>query len=366
MSPAAIDNTLKGDMLPALRLLESVLRDGRPIAPEYPLIFGRGHAGQVVALSEGEDVVSACTVLPRDFVTPQATLRMGLIGSVATDPAFRRRGCASRVLAAAERALEAQGCVLSLLWADDPRWYLARGYHPVGCELDWGLPGALEERLPEPIGVRPAAQADRAAIHALYTEHPVRVDRGAHETAALLSCPSMDVLVRERDGAVVAYACRGRGQDLANTVHEWGGAAADVLPLLRAHMARSDGDVFLMAPPSAEELARALDELGCLPSAGVLGLAKVLDRGAVGSLLAGLVEPAGSVVIEEGADPRAPVVALVGRDGESEAELEDELLLGLLMPPFGVREDVQRVADRFGITLAGVPLDAFAWGLDSI
>lgn len=366
MTLPASSEAVKDDVLPAVGLFERVLRGGEPIAPEYPLIFGEGHAGRIVALSDAGEVVSACTILPRDLVTPAATLRVGLIGSVATDPAFRRRGCASRVLEAAEEALRERGCVLSMLWADDPRWYVARGYHPVGSELDYALPPELEERLPEALGVRPATPADRPAIHALYSAHSARVDRTGRETDALLRCPSMDVLVRQRDGAVVAYACRGRGQDLKNTVHEWGGAPDDVLPLLRAHMARSEGDVYLMAPTTAQDLAERLAELGCVPSAGVLALGKLLDRRAAGELLGTLVEPADRLVVEESVDPQHPTVAILEPDGESRAELNDDVLLGLLMPPLGIREDVQLVAERFELEFVGAPLDPFAWGLDSI
>ena len=101
-------------------LMERVLRGGAPLAAEYPLVFEHGFPGRIVALEEHGDVRSACGILVRDFAIGAARVRAGLIGSVTTDPAWRRRGLASRLLDRAEAMLAHDGCSLALLWADEP------------------------------------------------------------------------------------------------------------------------------------------------------------------------------------------------------------------------------------------------------
>src|SRR2546422_286103 len=80
-------------------------------------------------------------------------------------------------------------------------------------------PPALASKLPRSDGARPLVLRDVPAVHALYRRHTTRVERSAAETAALLDCPRMSCLVRQRAGQVVAYACMGRGRDLADVIH---------------------------------------------------------------------------------------------------------------------------------------------------
>lgn len=367
MSPTSTQ--IKEGLTPAVELMQRVLRDGAPLADEYPLVFRTGFPGRVVALSDAQGPRSACAILARDFVMPGARLSVGLIGSVSTDPEYRGRGLATRVLNEAEEALAKLGCSVAMLWGDDPSFYYRRGYRPVGHECDFEISNAKRERLPEPRGARPARPADAKAIHSLYRSHPVRVDRTVDETTALLECPEMQTIVIERSGEPVAYACLGRGQDLAGIVHEWAGATEDVLALLRAHLEsmlstpQTTGAVYVMVPPTASDLRDRLVSLDFASLDGVLGLGKVLDRAAVGLALQERIHPEGSVLVEDDAHGAARVY-LVGRT--CGVELTDDDLLHLLMPARGIRTEIDDLAKGFGLDLAGLPLQPFCWGLDSI
>jgi GNAT superfamily N-acetyltransferase len=347
--------------------MERSLPGGAAVADDYPLVFGPGDAGGVLTLDEDGATRSACAVLERELVGPGVRIKAGLIGSVATDPDHRGRGLATRLLADAEEELRARGCAIGLLWAEDDSFYLARGWRPAGWERDWCLDNRGRELLPEAIGVREATAADADALHALYRTHEARSERTLEEARTLLACPGMTTLVLEREGAPVAYACLGRGVDFPGVVHEWGGDAESVLALTRAHLERrfaadEEGVVGLIAPPTATDLEAALTDLGVPAMEGLLGLARVLDRAALGGLLAERVSPAGSVVVRE--DVRGAHVYLVGET--CGVELDDDALLSLLLPARGRSEDVLELASAFGLSLGGLPLLPFCWGLDSI
>jgi GNAT superfamily N-acetyltransferase len=352
----------------ARALIERVHRGGSALAEEYPLVFAPRSGGRLIALGDGDDAHSACTLLVRDFVMEDEIVRCGLVGSVATHPDRRRQGLATWLLVEAETALAGEGCVLAMLWAEDPLFYLARGWCPIGAERDLVLPATLSASLPRAEGVRPLAPGDAPAVHALYERHAARVARTSAETEALLGCPGMQVLVREREGAVAAYACLGRGLDLADAIHEWGGAVDDVLALVRAHLEQrfppgsgGNGRLFLMAPEGAE-LARALEAAGAEGHAGILALGRILDRPAAAALLDRRLAPAGGArAIETDDGPRFLVSGPAG-----EAALDDDGLLALLLPAVEVRDEVLRFLEGFGLASARVPLSAFAWGLDSI
>jgi hypothetical protein len=177
----------------------------------------------------------------------------------------------------------------------------------------------------------------------------------------------MSTLVLERDGAVVAFACLGRGADLSNVVHEWGGAADDVLALLRAHLAGrcaagGQDTLYLMAPSNDHGLVRRLTELGCEAAMGILGLGRVLDHGACAELLQRLIGSAGTAAFHTSSE--GPGVRIATPCGQG--FLTDDLLLGLLFPAFGLDEEVQDLRRSFGLESARFPVELFAWGLDSI
>lgn len=349
----------------ALALMESVLRAGRPLAHEYPLVFGDGAPGGVETVEEDGDVRSACARLARTFVVRGERLRIGLVGSVVTDPDWRGRGLASRALDAACERLREQGCALALLWADEPGFYERRGWRALGHEVDFAVPADARARLPRCDSVRLGGARDALDLLRLHEHHATRVERSAEEMHALLAGPEMGCLVAERAGEPVAYACLGRGEDLRRVVHEWAGAPDDVLGLVRAHMDRErlagqPGDVVLMTPSDAAELHERLAALGMPRVDGVLAQGKILDVGGVVEWLQVLGGGRDAVARHGDAGP----VRLQGPRGE--IELSPPELAGLLLPPRADRAPIERVERATGCRFPGLPLAPFAWGLDSI
>jgi GNAT superfamily N-acetyltransferase len=333
------------------------------LAAEYPL-------GETLELSEDGAVRSACTLFVREFRVGARTLRGGLIGSVATDPAARGRGLATGLLARAEETLRARGCLFALLWADDPRFYLARGYAPFGAENDTLLVPELALSLPEPSGVRELRPGDAPFLHRMHARHGTRVERSLDEMRALLSVPGMLTLVRERPATPshpalpVAYACLGRGRDLADAIHDWAGEPDDVLALVRAHLERrfpagESGALFLMAPGAEPELAYRLLKLGAGTKRGILGLGKLLDGGAACALLGDVLrDPAAATW--DGAHARLRAVQ------GAPAELNLDALQALLFGGPEVADEAQKLLARLGYERARLPLEPFAFGLDSL
>lgn len=352
---------VREDPRAALGLMQDVLRAGGALAPDYPLVFNEGGPGRAVVIEEAGRVISTCAILERELRVGDRGLRVGLIGSVATAAECRGRGLASAVLARAEAELRAGGCLLSLLWADTPAYYVGRGYREVGAERDILLPPELVPQLPAPRGVREARAEDHAAMHALYRRHEQRVERSERESHELFQTPGMDVLVLEGAQGAEAYACCGRGEDLAGVIHEWAGAAKEVLACVSAHVARAgpDRQLVLMSPHAPNPVAEQLLALGCPSAVGVLGMGKLLDPEAAAGLLA---EACGAPqVYEAGAAGGCRLVL-----GESSVELTAAGLLDCLLPARAERAALESLGRRLGVPLEGLPLDAFVWGLDSI
>ncbi len=355
----------------ARALMSRMLRGGGPIASECPLVFDERFSGHILAFHEGNEVRSACAILAREFVIGETRVRGGLIGSVATDPAWQNRGLATALLIQAEAALQREGCAFACLWANEPEFYLRRGYGPIGCEEDFIVSPELRSQLPGFRGLRAMTRDDAGAIQRLYARHRSRLERTVEETAALLECPGMSTFVLERANEIVAYACLGRGADMPNVIHEWGGSDEDVLALVHAHLeARSSKDdavdetteLFFIAPPSAQELCERLRGMGAISHRGILGLGKILDRAAAAELLNRRIGNAGTVEVLE----RENSGAFHVRGPKDEGFLDDEGCLALLFGVEDVRAEVQSFLADFGLEDARLPLEPFAWGLDSI
>ena len=261
--------------------MTSVLRPGGDLALEYPLVFDEEGPGAHFALSEGDEVLSVCATLERELIYPGGRTLVGFIGSVATPPDARGQGHASRLLAEVEAALKERGCEHALLWADEPGFYQRRGYSLDGTETDFLVSKIPTALIDSELNVRPLHASDRGQVHELYTWHGARIERSARETARLLGCPEMRVLVATRGQEVEAYVCFGRGADLAGVVHEWGGSPAGVLACLAVLLERADS-LFVMAPGEPGPIGELLDECGAIRAAGRLGMTKPL--GAAGSL----------------------------------------------------------------------------------
>jgi len=347
--------------------MERVLRAGAPIAPEYPLVFGGAENAAFIVDEDGGQALSACALLERTLNIRGRTLRVGLIGSVATDPRSREQGRGASVLAAAEQELARRGALLAILWGDDADYYEKRGWRKIGWEIDFMIPPDCAENLPESLGVRERVPADDGEIHELYERHPERVVRSSAETSALLACPGMEVLVVERWGRIAGYTCLGRGADLCNVVHEWSGDAQALLALLREHFARRkarniEESLFLIAPPSAVDVAERLTKAGAQMSQGVVGLGKILRPLDAGVLAAELLDRRGGVsCVGAAADG---TVSFNGPKGQ--VSCTREALLELLFAPRAERKQVEDIGGQLGVPGVGLPLTPFLWGLDSI
>lgn len=359
---------LSGAASSARLLIERVHENVGSLDEEYPLVFEQSEGEHLLAIGEQGEARSACALLPRDFVfADRARLRGGLIGSVSTDPAFRGKGLGSLLINEAEKRLKDEQCAFSLLWAKEPGFYFRMGYCPIGIELDYAIDGAAARRLPAGQGVRPMREEDSRRIHRLYEKHEARLQRSEAETHALLRCPGMQTLVQERDGTLVAYACLGRGSDLQDVIHEWGGDAHDLLALIRAHHemrfgGEQDGVVYLMSPPFATDLHRVLDEAGIPVYEGFLGLAKIVDRERIAGFLDERLGEAGQAELIE--TPEGQCIRLSG-DGK-ETWIDDDAALALLFPVSDLREKGAELLGIVGIETTGLPVYPFAWGLDSI
>ena len=119
----------------------------------------------------------------------------------------------------------------------------------------------------------------------------------------------------------------------------------------------------MITPPSAHALHTRLRKLGADETCGVLGLAKLLDP-----------EPAAELIDRyTAADVRASVESNTGQathvtlwGPHMGRALSHAEILQLLFPARGDRTEIAGLESEVGASFAGLPLQPFAWGLDSL
>lgn len=245
----------------------------------WPQVYGARPLAVRVGLFDGDDLLSHAAARTAELMTGDGPRRVMLIGSVATAPQRRGEGLASALLDELAAIGRDEDCDLLLLWSDRWEFYARLGYAPAGTQQELRITAAARS-LP---GLRRARPADTAALHALHERKPLRVRRSLTDMAVLLSAGAMQTFVHERDGVVDAYACLGKGGDLAGWWHELGGedaVLAELLPAAMCELGLAAATVIL--PPYRRELPALLPAITSAHS-GVVALAARVTGGPVAS-----------------------------------------------------------------------------------
>jgi len=381
-----------GERRTVLSWLEAGLRPDRPgrLAKEYPFLLDESGPARHFTLFAGSVPLAHCVLLPRRIALLAGVLPVGFLSLVYTDPSARGRGHAGRVLRAAIRFARESGIGLVLLWSEADALYAREGFEPAGRETLLALNEAIVGRAlldarqalrTNAVGAAEAGRIlaiDRARpedwepIEALRAQRAARVVCDAREQMQRPSLPELEVRVaRGSDGRLLGFAMRGRGDDLQEVIHEWGGDPEAILLCCRSLLAdRGPGQsLMLLAPALPTELTWVCRRAGARLLSRPLAWMRITSAAALGEALVGLgldAEWRGLGALEdEASSPPRFRPAPSGRCAISQGELL-ELLFG---PPneraSGGRRDATGTAftaDR----MRGLPLPLFVWGLESI
>lgn len=240
----------------------------------YPHLFRpEAEADLYCAFENGKPIGHAAfrrTVL----VTGAGEQNAGFLGSVITAPSARRRGVASQLV----RAITARAEELLLdalyLWSDRWTFYERLGFEPAGHQLELVLrsrPGILAP------GLRPARAGDLLGILDLHRKKPLRVERSLHDLALMLATSDMMTMVLERNGAVAAYGCFGKGLDFRGWWHELGGTDEDVATLVLGTMeVLGQETARVLVPPYRAGMVAKMNSCIVERNQGIGALKKVL------------------------------------------------------------------------------------------
>lgn len=344
-----------------LHMLGGVLRPDNAslLAAEQPALHGDSATGDLHGVRDAGEFVAGAATVARKVITPRGSLRIGLVGCVATDPGHRRRGLAASVLESAKAHLLHEECDFALLWADDPLFYQKLGWHRAGTEWVYMVPPL--DGFDAPGTVRRYDAADLHEVERLRGRESVRNDRPRAESAHHYLSPGSHVYVYCEGGhPVSAYAAAGRGGDLDAVIHEYGGTVQGILActaaILREHYPNG---ALLLASPHRRGLMEILGGAGIQSECGAVGMFAILNPEAAASIL--------QKALPEGSHVGVHGDRFVCNISERSVELSHNEVLEAIMGCEGRRAVLECIETTLQIgKLTNLPVEPWFGGFDSI
>lgn len=360
--------------------LNEGLRNGRPgrLLSEYPLLFERNASAVPLTVWEGTTPIAFCLLWAVSFRVGVHRLRTGMISLVYTDPARRGRGHASHVVRAAIDHAAALDLGLLLLWSDLDSLYSSLGFVEAGSESLLVVDTKTVQRALQTEGTARGLQVDRATpadwpeIERLrgYRTSQLELDSGV--LARARSIPDLEVRVARDATGVRGFAMRGRGDDLAEVIHEWGGDAGAALLCCEALLDSHEpwNELFLMTPPASDPLSWSLRRAGARRIRNPLAWMRIASPTAFASDLASMLPGIAGLTLElePAGDETTCLARLRSARGEIRLELRRlfDALFGNAQPedPEACSNALEPAVGRAACDHLPIPL--FVWGLESI
>lgn len=257
------------------------------VAAEYPTALNLQNLNNIKVIFEEGQVVSHAVLRPTIVKTPSLFLKVGAVGSVVTDQAFRNKGFSKALIQDCLKSAEQQMCDFAILWTNLYDFYRKLGFELAGSEVSFVIDKELDLSqillANRPGGAAPYGQLkegvdiDPKAILKLYQKHTVTSLRSESEVKNYLSIPNARVFSLWDQGHLMAYAVLGKGEDLSGYIHEWGGSVSHLFYLLNAIRKQMSGPITIICPKHAENLIKQLGGQGLIRNDGYLGMIAITN-----------------------------------------------------------------------------------------
>ena len=191
-------------------------------------------------LKAGKRFAANVSVFPFVTVIEGRKLKVAGIGSVATDPDFRGKGYASRLMKHLDGRLREEGYDLSILWGF--RFYRSFGYEMAVPREKFYFSNRHLKPLPVQGKIRAAVPGDWNTMRWMFLKHPYHNERVLKYYGSLERRYQKDTQdpfwVLEKAGRVAAYAVFGRSWGGDWEVMEWGGEPEGAAALIQNALVR--------------------------------------------------------------------------------------------------------------------------------
>ncbi len=323
------------------------------ISHEYPTALNPNNMHNMRIITEDEKVISHAVLKPIIVKTPVCIFKIAAIGSVVTQATHRGQGFSTKVIEECLAEAKAQDCDLSILWTNLYDFYRKLGFELAGNEVSFVIDQELGALSPT-YRYLDTHQVSSDAILRLYNQHTVTNYRTSEDIRKYLQIPNTHVYTAwDASGQLAAYAVEGKGADLTDYIHEWGGGVSALQSLLTYIFKTKKRAFTLIAPTHSINLIARLDEHGFVKNEGYLGMLKIINLKSLSTKVGRYVQSRGvkNFKLEK------TETGLIFQVDQTSINLNSEQELLKLL--FGPSEYSEELTELF-------PLPLWIWGWDSI
>jgi N-acetylglutamate synthase-like GNAT family acetyltransferase len=260
-----------------LQFLNENLRDNTDwnINQEYPTALNTQNLHNMSIIEDDSKIVSHAVIKPIITKTPYAIFRIGAIGSVITDPKYRNQGLSTQNLQNCLAKASGQNCDLVMLWTDQFDFYRRFGFELAGQECSYELTQAFPIENKDARFIK-GNRIDPQALLKLYNTHTVNSVRSRDDIQKFLNIPNSNVYTMwSLNNDLLAYAVEGKGADLTNYIHEWGGSVSSLLDLWNFMIRAESKSYRVICPAHALNLRQKLRQYATSEHHGYLGMIRI-------------------------------------------------------------------------------------------
>lgn len=250
------------------------------IENEYPTALNLQNRHNIRIITDQNKIVSHAVVRPMVIKSPHLIYKVAGIGSVVTHENYRNQGFSQQVLTDCLTVARDQKCDVAILWTHLHDFYRKVGFELAGTEISH----TFQNEFPAPrAGLRFSSDKNVSAeaVNRLYSQHSVSSVRTPDEIRQYLKIPHTRIYTAwNADNTLAAFAVEGKGADLQNYIHEWGGQVPDLLSLMSFIRKEKKQAVTLITPAHAHNLNKQLEAVSTRFD-GYLGMIKIVDEQAL-------------------------------------------------------------------------------------
>ncbi|MCB0357116.1 MAG: GNAT family N-acetyltransferase [Bdellovibrionales bacterium] len=252
-------------------------KEGWSIVNEYPLALDNSNLHNIRIIEKDGKIVSHAVIKNLLIKTPIAIFRVAAIGSVVTSPEFRQQGYSQLIVKDCLKLAHDQGADIAILWTDIYDFYRKFGFELAGSETALIFNSPLNSEISN-LRYLQSNKVDPHALLRLYSQHSVGSLRNASDIDRYLKIPNSHLYTAwDSENQLQAYAVEGRGADLSNYLHEWGGSVSKLLALIGEIYKQKNEAITLITPSHSITLIRRAKEKGALINEGYLGMIKLVN-----------------------------------------------------------------------------------------
>lgn len=269
-----------GNRINLFEFLNSQLRPESPwsISDEYPLFYSENNFENLRIATVGDQIVAHAGV--RFFIakTHFGLVKIAAVGSVVTHPEHRSKGLSQNLIQQLMDKAWQEGADIAVLWTDLHDFYKKIGFELAGTELTVELSSQFKVASDPSLKYLLDQKFSSEALLKGFLKHSVNSLRKASDIESYLRIPNSRIhSVWDQNHKLLAYAIEGKGADLQDYVHEWGGETTPLLSLLSKVNTNRSRHLKILAAPHHQNFLKNLRAQGSEEFVGCLCMMKWID-----------------------------------------------------------------------------------------